>query len=560
MKNIQPYNITNLPAPQVPRSFFTRPGSYQTAFDHGKLIPVFCDVVIPGDTHKMEASVFLRMSPTVRPIFGNIMFDLHFFWVPMRLIFGTWGGSGEYYGIPPYANFFGERLPEDMVNAPVLALPRVTADGSGFTKNSIYDYMGVVPDIPGLSVVSCSFRAYDLVFDDYYRDQNLQDPVSAQRNEADNEPEDFELRTRNAQHDYFSSLLPWPQRGPDVPLPLGDSAPVFGNEYGLYMAGSSTTGALIHDTDTHRLEMSQTAAGLKNTDGPADTAYRDRGIVGLAEKNDVAALDTPPIYDKSGLYADLSEATATTINELRRAIAYQQMYERDARYGTRYPELVRAHYGVQPVDVSHRPEFLGSIRGGVTVHPITQAAPTTSGTPIIGVGGLAGQGTGVQSGHAFTKSFTEHGYIIGILSTRAQRVYQQGVPRHFFYETREEFGFPTLAHLGEQPVYMRELFAGGANPNSVLGYTERYNEFRHYPSMITGAMRRQAGTSLYPWTLGKFFSAEPTSLLDVIQETPDDVDERVQVPSEPHYFVDIWYKIGSSRPLPVYGTPGLRTL
>lgn len=573
MNRVTQFDFSRLPAPSVQRSYHNLSHGYQTTFDHGYLIPVYCEPILPGDTFSISPKVFIRMTPTVVPIMDNLFFDLHFFWVPMELIW-TSQQPPDGYGA---SAFFGER-PNVASNVLPVSLPppTIVAPAGGWLAGSIEDYFGLQINLTGLVCCSLPLRAYNSIYNNWYRDQNCIDPVYSQTTHATVDDDDgtvFVLLKRAKPHDYFTSATPWPQRGPDVQLPIGDSAPVFGNQYSMAIRGydgvDNLTTASLRTGSTPIIPsiITTSPAGLPvgTGDTSSGTTILSQYGVGYVSKDalDADAAPSAADYAKSGLYADLTEATAVSINDLREAIAMQQFYETDGRYGTRYPEFVRAHYGVVCPDLGFRPEFLGSISGNIVVNPVYQTAPNMSSgsSESDGVGDMHGVGTGFSQGFALQKSFTQHGYIIGILSTRQDERYAQGVARHWFYETREEWGIPTLAHMGPQPIYDREIYcdsnwaAGG-----IFGYTDRYQEFRHHNSLVTGLFRPQAPLSLSKWNLCQNFTSTPDINAAFIEVNDNVMTNRVVYSSEPHFYCDIYYEIKAGRPLPVYGIPGLNRL
>jgi hypothetical protein len=367
-------------------------------------------------------------------------------------------------------------------------------------------------------------RAYNLIWNEWFRDENLQDSVTVDKDDGPDTYSDYVLLKRGKRHDYFTSCLPWPQKGDAVSLPLGTQAPVA-------FDSSSGDGALT----------------ILNTQNGNQT-YMDTGYGG--KLTGAAAYSTG-----DEMFVDLSEATAATINQLREAFQIQRLYERDARGGTRYTEIVRSHFGVVSPDARlQRPEYLGGGKERINVHPIAQTSSTDATSP---QGNMSAFGTTAGSMGGFNKSFTEHSVIIGLACVFADLNYQQGLNRMWSRQDRWDFYWPALAHLGEQAVLNKEIYAdGSASDDLVFGYQERYAEYRYKPSMITGIMRSDAASPLDNWHVAQDFSSLPALNASFIEENPP-IDRVVAVPSEPDLLFDAYFNLKCARPMPVYSVPGL---
>ena len=504
------HNFSQIPKADIQRSSFDRSHGVKTTFDAGKLIPILVDEALPGDTFKLNMTAFARLATPINPIMDNMYMDTHFFSVPIRLLWDNW------------QKFNGEQIdPGDSID---YLIPTITAPAGGYTEGSMYDYFGIPTKVAGLEHSALWNRAYNLVWNEWFRDENLQDSLTVSRGDGPDPDTDYTLQRRGKRHDYFTSALPWPQKGAAVQLPLGTSAPV-------------TTDAVVN---------SDALTILSST----DSAYHHAFISPTNLK-----LNTTTGLVGTSLYADLSDATAATINELRQAFQVQRLLERDARGGTRYIELIKSHFGVSSPDARlQRPEYLGGGSTAVNITPVTQQSASDATTP---QGNLAAFGTASLHNHGFSKSFTEHCIIIGMVSVRADLTYQQGLNRMFSRSTRYDFYWPALSHLGEQSILNKEIFADGtATDDAVFGYQERYAEYRYKPSVITSLFRSNATASLDAWHLSQDFATLPALNPSFIEDNPP-IDRIVAVPSEPDFIFDSHMSLRCVRPMPVYSVPGL---
>lgn len=520
--------FSQVPTAQIPRSKFNRSHGLKTTFDSGYLVPIFVDEVLPGDTFTMDCTLFSRVSTLISPIMDNLYLDTFWFFVPERLLFEH------------FQAMCGEQdNPTDSTDYlfPTVKSPTVT----GFEVGSLADYFGLPTGVPNLEVRAEPFRAYNLIYNEWFRDENLQESLPFTKADSD-QYSNYKLVRRGKRHDYFTSALPWPQKGPGVELPFGGTAPVVSDGPMTFTFGPVT----------HRC----VAGRLYGTTYGSSSNWSDYGSNLPLNNYTLDEKNFAPASYKSGLNVDLNSATSITINQFREAFQIQRWYERAARGGTRYTEIIRSFFGVVSPDARlQRPEYLGGSSNRIDVNVIPQTSGTTDVSPQANLSAFA-VGTNGR-GNGFSKSFTEHGWIIGLVNVRADLTYQQGINRMWTRSTKFDMYWPTFAFLGEQAVLNKEIYAqGNEDDDKVFGYQERYAEYRYAPSQITGKFRSTYAQSLDSWHLAQKFENLPKLNPEFIVDVPP-VDRVVAVPSEPQFLLDAWFNLNCVRPMPVYGVPGL---
>ncbi|WNK14906.1 MAG: major capsid protein [Microvirus sp.] len=521
----QMHSFSQVPAASIERSAMDRSSSLDTTFDGGLLIPVLCDDILPGDTINLNIEKLIRLNTPILPLMHNVYVDTHVWFVPNRLLWTNW------------QKFMGEQTnPADSISYVTPKLNSV----ANIALSSISDYMGLPVGIPvptAAGVTCFDWRAYNLIWNQWYRDENLQNSVTINTGDGPDAVTDYALLYRGKRKDYFTGALPWAQKGATVTIPLGTSAPVSirGNDTQPYAHTSGTGDALV--TVVSGAIKTGAATGAIRW-GNSANAWGDTGLVGTA---------------------DLSTATAASINLFRQSFAVQHLLERDARGGTRYVELLHSHFGVVSPDARlQRPEFLGGGSSPLLIHPVAQTSVTSGSSPLAN---LAAVGTST-GGHSVVHSFVEHGVLMVLMSVRAELKYYQGIDRRRTRNTRYDYYWPSFAHLGEQAILNQEIYYqnnGVTADTLTFGYQERYGEYRYGASKLTGLMRPGVAGTLSAYNLAQAFSALP-ALNDTFVRQSDPWSRVVAVNTEPTFRANIQFNLKHVRPMPLFGTPGLRMM
>ena len=534
-------HFARVPSIDIQRSKFDLSHGYKTTLDGGYLVPIMVQELLPGDSWSCRATQLCRMTTPIVPFMDNLRVSYFFFAVPKRLVWDDFedfitgshkGKLGTTHTTYPTTHIYSSDW---------------SSSGNKWSSGSIFDYMGIPPPASGKSIEvnALPLRAYNLIYNEWFRDENLCPEAYIDFGDSDGPSALYTLRKRGKRKDYFTSALPFVQKGPDVMLPLGGTAPVVGNGMTLGLNNGTDDFGFVHTAATH-------PQAVKSVFGqPVGTV----GNAFLAGINQSIGVTTNP--EKSGLQADLSNATAATINSLREAFAVQHLLERDARNGTRYVESLLGHFRVQSPDFRlQRPEYIGGGRVEFAVNSVAQTGGTSSGvdTP---QGNLAAFAQSVGD-VGFNYSSVEHCILIGLACITCDLTYQQGLNRMWSRRQRTDEYWPEFAHLGEQPIYEQEIYATGdeSNDKAIFGYQERYAEYRYIPSYITGKLRSTDPQSLDYWHLSQEFAAPPSLSQEFIEENPP-FQRVLAVQDEPQFLLDVWFRIKAIRPLPVYSVPSL---
>lgn len=533
------------------RSRFDRNSSVKTSFNVGQVVPFYLDEVLPGDTFNIRTNKVVRLQTLITPMMDNLYLDTYYFFVPNRLVWSHW------------KEFNGENTESAWIPETTYEVPQITSPAStGWAVGTLADYLGLPTGIPNLSVSALPFRAYALVINEWFRDQNLQDPLVIPVDDAGTAG----VNTGNyvtdvakgglpfvaaKYHDYFTSCLPAPQKGPDVTIPVsgGANLPVVSlaeqtnkslSTAGVQFVANGTVSTNYKPYAT--FQGSEYANGVVSISETFNSSFRNG--------NDAVPANLWAVND--------GEVSVATINQLRMAFQIQKLYERDARGGSRYIEILKSHFGVTSPDSRlQRPEYLGGNRVPIHINQVIQQSATDSTSP---QGNVAGQSLTTDSNGDFTRSFTEHGYVLGLMVVRYPHTYQQGVERHWSRKSRFDYYWPVFANIGEQAVLNKEIYAQGkAVDDEVFGYQEAWADYRYKPSRVTGEMRSQYAQSLDVWHLADDYTSQPFLSASWIQEDASTVDRVLAVSSEQanQVFCDVYVQNRTTRPMPMYSIPGL---
>lgn len=550
---VKAHNFSNAPQVYQKRSRFDRSFVRKMTFDEGKLVPFFVDEVLPGDTISLTVRDFCRLATPVAPFMDNLYLDKFFFFVPNRLVWEHW------------QNFcFEQEDPDDSTDyvVPTCQLAGGTAGETGI--GTVWDYFALPTGLTNaLNVNALPFRMYYLIWNEWFRDENLQKSVKIDKSDINavfkqdrvsDQPSwifsegtkyvnGFALAPRGKRFDYFTSALPFQQKGPGVSIGLAGTAAVDSSipvDWPMEVKPNGGSYSTINRYELSDTDYSTRSGALwtKNSNGDAWSGTK---------------LKLPDF--STGLTVDLDSSSIFTISSLRTAFQMQKFYERLARGGSRYTEVLTSFFGVvSPDSRLQRPEYLGGSSKMMNINPVAQTSSTGDVTP---QGNLAAYGVSASKYHAFTKSFVEHGYIIGLLEVRADLTYQQGINKMWLRSTVYDWYWPTFAHLSEQAILNAEIYAQGTEEDKgVFGYQERYAEYRYHPSEICGHFRSTYTKPLDVWHLSQKFDSLPTLSDQFIQDNPP-VERVVATKNYPHFLIDIGFKYHTTRAMPMYGIPGL---
>lgn len=513
------HSFAQVPQANMARSAFDRSFGAKDTINFDELTPIMAEEILPGDTINLNVKSFARLAPQVRPMMDNMYLDWYFFFVPNRLVWDKWE---QFNG--------AQNNPGDSTD---YLVPQISnPGGTGYQVGSIFDHMDIPTGVNNFSINALPFRSYNLIWDSWFRDQNLQVSLNAPTGNGPDSAALYSLKKAAKKHDYFTSCLPWPQKGAAVSLPLGATAPI------VPVSNPPPSRWIYQNTNTYAANGATSIAG---------------GNAQLSNGFDYINIDP-----NGGLIADLSSATAATINQFRQAIMLQSLLELDARGGTRYVEILKAHFNVISPDFRlQRPEFLSSATTTFSQHPLTQTSETTSNNDPLGQLSAFSTQANFDNQVGFSKSFVEHGWVIGLVKPRADVTYQQGLDRKYSRQTRWDYFWPKLQELGEQPVYNREIYTQGTSADDqVFGYQERYAEYRYSPSKIRGQFRSTYSQSLDVWHLAEEFGNLPALNNAFIQSnTPIERALVVPDPTYPDVLLDLFFQMKHIRPIMSYGIP-----
>lgn len=532
----------NVPSKNIGRSSFKMPFTHSTTCNTGDIIPIYAQEYLPGDTAKIKLSLLVRMQTPIAPVMDNAWIDTYFFAVPRRLVWEHW------------KEFMGENTTDAWTEETEYQIPQLVIPENGFSKGTIGEKLyGIQGRAGGLKVDACYTRAYTLIFNEWFRNQNVTEPAELSKGDADTTGSNGTSYVTDLQKggmpakavkyaDYFTRALPEPQKGPDVYLPLGSYAPVYAR------------------ADIFDPEPTTQSLHWRNVDGSSPSTNEVRRILTY---NDVTLGSDVTTEYTSGkfmtpdnLWTDLKNASSATINQLRQAFAVQRMYEVDARGGTRYTEILRAHFGVISPDArQQRPEYLGGKRVPINISQVIQQSATDATSP---QGTAAAYSLTIDSDDMFTKSFDEHGILMGLAVIRTEHTYQQGIARQFSRKNRVDFYWPELSNIGEQYIKNKEIFAqGNSEDEEAFGYQEAWAEYRYANNKVTGELNSDYSQSLDLWTYADDYSQLPTLSDDWIRETDSNVSRTLAIQNQDQFLLNMYFDQTWVRPMPIYSIPSL---
>lgn len=528
------YNFAQNPQVGVSRSRFQRNSDNKTTFNTGDLIPIYLDEVLPGDTHQIDVACVMRMATPIFPVMDNAYCDFYFFFVPDRLLWEHW------------KEFMGENKETAWTPKTEYSVPQVTAPKGGWEEGTLADYLGLPTKVEGISVSALPGRAYGLIYNEWFRNQNVTQPTLVEVTDATTTGKNDGSATNDSAitlakplkaakvFDYYTGALPEPQKGEPITIPLAGDAPIVG----------------------------------KNVDDGENIEYSLRVVDGGNVRVSDFYINAPDIKFPNGstrvqdesqnafLYADLGGVTAATINQLRQAFQIQKLLEKDARGGTRYREVLREHFGViSPDSRMQIPEYLGGYRLPINVSQVIQTSSTDGTSPL---GNTAALSVTTMNKPMFTKSFTEHGFIMGLAVVRTDQTYQQGIERMWSRKGRYDYYWPVLANIGEQAILNKEIYAqGNAKDDEAFGYQEAWADYRYKPSKVTGLFRSNAAQSLDAWHYAQDYDALPTLSTAWMEQTDSEMKRTLAVQNQPDFIADFYFMNKTTRCMPVYSIPGL---
>lgn len=540
------YNFAQNPQVGVSRSRFQRNSDNKTTFNTGDLIPIYLDEVLPGDTHQVDVACVMRMATPIFPVMDNAYCDFYFFFVPNRLLWEHW------------KEFMGENKETAWTPRTEYSVPQVTAPADGWEEGTLADYLGLPTKVKGISVSALPGRAYGLIYNEWFRNQNVTQPTLVEVTDATTTGKNDGSTTNDSAitlakplkaakaFDYYTGALPEPQKGEPITIPITGSAPI-----GLY---NPTTGNVT--IDSAKMKEIFEESGLTSKNRTYQASYWYPGSGPTANKGLAVGDTNGSYYTGVTLGADLSSVNATTINQLRQAFQIQKLLEKDARGGTRYREVLREHFGViSPDSRMQIPEYLGGYRLPINVSQVIQTSSSDNTSPL---GNTAALSVTTMNKPMFTKSFTEHGFIMGLAVVRTDQTYQQGIERMWSRKGRYDYYWPVLANIGEQAILNKEIYAqGNAKDDEAFGYQEAWADYRYKPSKVTGLFRSNAQQSLDAWHYAQDYDKLPTLSTAWMEQGEAEMKRTLAVQSQPDFIADFYFMNKTTRCMPVYSIPGI---